>query len=230
MKKCINCQSDIENNAKVCGHCGANQPTSTNQSQKLFIIGAIIIIIILIISVCILANHSTTSQNAYKNTTEEKTTRDEEETNTLEKDEHENNQSTNNNTNTTNDNNSTNTTGNYNPDGKQAIKVYEFYGSTCSFCMSLNAWFQTIEDEYGMYFDLVKYEVWYVEENEVLMNDVAAYLNTTVQGVPFVVIGDKYVFGFNELTTPDIITKYIMDEYNKEETERIDVVASARSD
>ena len=94
--------------------------------------------------------------------------------------------------------------------------------------MALNSWFDSIEDEYGMYYELVKLEVWYSQENYNLMTDVADYLNIDVSGVPFVVIGDKYTLGFSETTTPNIIINYIMDEYNKSESERIDVIEKVK--
>lgn len=107
---------------------------------------------------------------------------------------------------------------------KTPVKVYEFYGSTCSYCAALNEWFDSIEEEYGEYFDLVKYEVWENQENAELMDTVAAKLNTEVTGVPFLVIGGNYLSGFDASTDADMIISYIMEEYEKTEAERIDIV------
>lgn len=107
---------------------------------------------------------------------------------------------------------------------KTPVKVYEFYGATCSYCAALNEWFDSIEEEYGKYFDLVKYEVWNDQANSELMNTVAAKLNTEVTGVPFLVIGGNYLSGFDPSTDAEVVLGYIMEEYEKAEADRIDVV------
>ena len=107
---------------------------------------------------------------------------------------------------------------------KTPVKVYEFYGSTCGHCAALNEWFDSIDDEYGQYFDLIKYEVWESQENAELMNTVAAKLNTEVTGVPFLVVGGKYLSGFDASTDADVVLGYIMEEYEKAEADRIDIV------
>ena len=45
------------------------------------------------------------------------------------------------------------------------VLIYEFYGHGCPHCTNSFVWFDYIEEEYGKYFDLVKYEVWYNEDN-----------------------------------------------------------------
>lgn len=107
---------------------------------------------------------------------------------------------------------------------KSPVKVYEFYGSTCGYCASLNEWFDSIEEEYGDYFDLVKLEVWENTDNSSLMDSVANTLGITVTGIPFVVIGENYSTGFDSATTPDTILGYIMSEYEKDDSERVDIV------
>lgn len=107
---------------------------------------------------------------------------------------------------------------------KAPVRVYEFYGSTCGFCASLNSWFESIEGEYGDYFDLIKLEVWENSNNAALMETTISKLSANVSGVPFVVIGEHYTVGFDENTTPTEILGYIMEEYNKPVEERIDHV------
>ena len=58
---------------------------------------------------------------------------------------------------------------------KEPIKVYIFKGETCGYCARALAFFESIEEEYGKYFDLVQYEVWYDENNKALMDAVANY-------------------------------------------------------
>jgi len=107
---------------------------------------------------------------------------------------------------------------------KTPVKIYEFYGETCSYCAALNEWFDSIEEEYGNYYDLIKYEVWNNQENSRLMETVAAKLNTEVTGVPFLVIGSNYLSGFDTSTDADVVLGYIMEEYEKAEADRIDIV------
>ena len=107
---------------------------------------------------------------------------------------------------------------------KTPVKVYEFYGSTCGYCANLNSWFESIEEEYGDYFDLVKLEVWENANNSALMDSTASKLNAMVDGVPFVVIGEHYTVGFDANTTSTEIIGYIMEEYEKPMSERIDIV------
>ena len=56
------------------------------------------------------------------------------------------------------------------------------------------------------------------------MSTVAAKLNTEVTGVPFLVIGGNYMSGFDASTDAEVVLGYIMEEYEKAEADRIDVV------
>ena len=89
----------------------------------------------------------------------------------------------------------------------EEAKVYFFHGSTCQFCHKALAFFDSIEDEYGSKFELVKYEVWGNADNAALMKQVEAYLDIVAGGVPFFIIGDQ-VFdkGYNETLNDSIIS------------------------
>ena len=56
------------------------------------------------------------------------------------------------------------------------------------------------------------------------METTISKLGANVNGVPFVVIGDKYTVGFDSETTPTEVLSYIMTEYEKSAEERIDIV------
>lgn len=103
------------------------------------------------------------------------------------------------------------------------VKVYLFKGETCGFCALAEEYFNELEDSYGEYFKLKKYEVWYNENNAELMEDVADYLNTEVEGVPFIVIGDEYFNGFNDYIGRKMLDK-ILSEYEKDVDDRVDVI------
>ena len=106
--------------------------------------------------------------------------------------------------------------------GKTPVKVYFFHGDGCPHCAEAEEWF---EGEYGSYFDVVAYEVWNDAENSELMQDVATYLNETVTGVPFIIVGDKNFKGFNAEMSSQILDE-IIKEYELDSNSRTDVLAS----
>ena len=80
---------------------------------------------------------------------------------------------------------------------KEPVNVYLFYGDGCPHCEAAMEWFDSIEEEYGDYFDLQTYEVWYSEENSLLMEEVGAFLGDEASGVPYIIVGDySYPDGF----------------------------------
>lgn len=103
------------------------------------------------------------------------------------------------------------------------VNVYLFYGDGCGFCEKAKTWFASIEEEYGHMFELVKYEVWNNAENSQLMNDVAEVRKETVNGVPYIIIGNQSFDGFSEDYTDSILSK-IKSEYEAEPSERYDVL------
>lgn len=76
---------------------------------------------------------------------------------------------------------------------KEPVKVYFFHGDGCPHCEEASKWFDSIEDEYGDYFDLVSYEVWYNEENQLLMQEVSDFKGDNASGVPYILVG-KYSY------------------------------------
>ena len=84
---------------------------------------------------------------------------------------------------------------------KEPVKIYVFRGETCSFCKAALEWFDSIKEEYGDYFELVTYEVWYDSDNNELMQEVASQMGDTANGVPYIVLG-KYTYpnGFSATT------------------------------
>ena len=77
------------------------------------------------------------------------------------------------------------------------VNVYLFRGEGCGFCASALSFFDSIEEEYGKYYNLITYEVFKDVENAEFLNQVAEYLDTTISGVPFIIIGDKTYPGFH---------------------------------
>lgn len=100
---------------------------------------------------------------------------------------------------------------------KEKINVYLFWGDGCPHCEHAKEFFSSIEEEYGKYYNLVEYEVWYDEDNNNLMSKVNNELEANATGVPFIVIGDEYFRGYssgmNEEIKKTIISQYEDDKY-----------------
>lgn len=93
---------------------------------------------------------------------------------------------------------------NYKETDDQAI-IYLFRGKGCTYCKKFLTYLNSIVDEYGKYFKVVSYEVWYDNNNATLMEKVGTYLNKKAEGVPFIVIGDKVFGGYSESYNDQII-------------------------
>lgn len=97
--------------------------------------------------------------------------------------------------------------------GKEPVKVYMFRGETCAYCEAALEWLDSIEEEYGDYFDLVDYEVWYSTENQELMEEVAEIMGDTASGVPYIIVGEySYPNGFASDSVSDSNTDQTMGE------------------
>jgi thiol-disulfide isomerase/thioredoxin len=80
---------------------------------------------------------------------------------------------------------------------KEPAKVYLFYGEGCKYCAGAMTYLESLEEEYGDMFDVIKYEVWNNTENQALLEDVAAVFDDEIGGVPYIVIGEKTFAGYD---------------------------------
>lgn len=110
-------------------------------------------------------------------------------------------------------------------EGEEAkeVKVYFFRGEGCSHCAEAEAWFQSIEEEYGSYFEVVDYETWYNQENSELMQKVAKARGEEAKGVPYIIIGNQSWNGFTESYAPEMISR-IQSEFEKDVDDRYDII------
>ena len=106
---------------------------------------------------------------------------------------------------------------------REPMHVIVFHGETCPHCQEAFEWFDSIDDEYGKYFDLEKYEVWNDQSNASLMEKVANYFGEEAEGVPYIIVGTKTFSGFADSYKQQIIDA-IMEEYNKNDEERTNAV------
>ncbi len=98
-------------------------------------------------------------------------------------------------------------------DGK--VNIYFFYGDGCPHCEKEHQAFAEIKDEYGKYYNLYEFEIWYNKTNNSLAHIFAENMNVELKGVPFTVIGEKNIRGFGE-GTKQLLIEYIKEEKDKD--------------
>ena len=103
------------------------------------------------------------------------------------------------------------------------VKVYFFRGEGCSHCAEAEAWFESIEAEYGSYFEVIDYETWYNQENAELMQQVAEARNEDASGVPYIIIGKQSWNGFTESYGEEMISR-IKSEFETNVEDRYDIM------
>lgn len=81
------------------------------------------------------------------------------------------------------------------------VDAYLFYGKGCPHCAKEIQFFNIIKDKYPD-LNVIGYEVYYNQENSLLMQKVANHLGAQGGGVPFLIIGDEYFVGFGEEISP----------------------------
>ena len=115
---------------------------------------------------------------------------------------------------------------NINAAKKDPITVHMFRGEGCGYCKAALEFFDSIESEYGDYFDLETHEVWYDEDNASWMQDVADYFGEDVGGVPYIIIGEKTFQGYAESYDEEIIEQ-IKSQYDSGKF--VDIVNQVKS-
>ena len=108
-------------------------------------------------------------------------------------------------------------------EGSNEVNVYFFRGEGCSHCAEAEAWFESIEEEYGSKFKIVDYETWYNSENAELMQKVAKARGETAEGVPYIIVGNKSWNGFAEDYADEILAQ-IESEFETNVDERYDIM------
>lgn len=86
------------------------------------------------------------------------------------------------------------------------VNLYLFYGNGCPHCAKEEEYLKELEKEYP-FINIIKYETWYNEENAKLLNRVKSNLSVNNGYVPFTVIGNLGLTGFNDNTKMQIESK-----------------------
>ena len=116
------------------------------------------------------------------------------------------------------------------------VTIYLFRGRECGYCRKFLTFLNNIIGDYGQYFKVRSYEVWYNEDNEKLLKGISNYLNHPAEGVPYIIIGEKVYNGYSEewdneikglivsLYKTDVKDRYdVMKKYQPEETPKEEV-------
>lgn len=88
------------------------------------------------------------------------------------------------------------------------LDVYLFYGDGCPHCKKEEKYLKMYEEKYAG-LNMHRFEVYFSEENMKLFGRVAESLGADVSGIPFLIIGDEYIVGFDETVTPGRIESRI---------------------
>ena len=103
----------------------------------------------------------------------------------------------------------------------KTVDIYFFYGDGCPHCAAEERFFESSlknNDDVVIH----KYQVWNDADNSKLLQDVADLLDVPAYGVPYTVIGDDVISGYqDDTTTGEEIRSYINIYKNKEYTDRV---------
>lgn len=95
------------------------------------------------------------------------------------------------------------------------VNIYMFWGDGCPHCEDFFNYIAMITPEYGNYFNLYGFEVWYNAENRVIMDKFKKELlgETGVYEVPYIIIGDEVIEGF-AMSMGEEVLNLILDKYD----------------
>lgn len=102
------------------------------------------------------------------------------------------------------------------------VTIYLFRGKGCGYCRSFLTFLSNINEEYGKYFELESYEVWYDADNNALMKTISGFLGEEARGVPYIIIGDKVFAGYSS-SDDNELKSTIKELYNTKKKDRYDV-------
>ena len=95
---------------------------------------------------------------------------------------------------------------------EKELNIYLFYGDGCPHCRDEEKWFETYLKK-NEFIKMHRYEIWYSKDNQEKYSKVHEILNDTSSGIPYLIIGETVITGFDEEITPERIKNAI--EYYK---------------
>ena len=85
-----------------------------------------------------------------------------------------------------------------NVSAKETVKLYFFHGDGCPHCHEESLFLKDIQKKYHNDLKIVKYEVWYNENNQKLLEKVKNKMDINNNGVPVTIIGSTFFIGYSE--------------------------------
>lgn len=82
--------------------------------------------------------------------------------------------------------------------------IYLFWGNGCGHCEHLFEYFTSLNQDLSDQIQLYSFEVWYDEDNNALMHQMASHLGDEVKGVPYMIIGDESFIGYDTSIDEDL--------------------------
>ncbi len=92
--------------------------------------------------------------------------------------------------------------------GNLPVNAYFFYGIGCPHCAAEKEYLEILKEEYPD-LEIHEYEIYHNMDNAGLLKQVAGKLGARVDGVPFLVIGDKHFTGYAGDTTAQMIGQQV---------------------
>ena len=102
-----------------------------------------------------------------------------------------------------------------NVNAEEKINLYLFHGDGCPHCAEEKEYLEDLKKEYKE-LNIIQYEVWYNEENNSFLKQIANETNKSLTGVPVTIIGQTIITGFKESTEQQIkraIDYYLENDY-----------------
>lgn len=96
----------------------------------------------------------------------------------------------------------------------EKVNIYFFWGDGCPHCEEEKKFFEEIKSEYGEYFNLYMFEVWYDEDNKKLLTEMAGAMGDEIKGVPYTIIGKDSFSGFATSSKADFIESILNNHKN----------------
>jgi len=84
---------------------------------------------------------------------------------------------------------------------RDGLDAYLFYGDGCPHCKKQEKYLKMYEEKY-VDLNIHRYEVYFNDDNMKLFGRMAESMGADVSGIPFLIIGDEYIVGFDETLTP----------------------------
>lgn len=86
------------------------------------------------------------------------------------------------------------------------LVINVFYGDNNSYCNELFNYLENLDTSLKNKIQIDKYEVWQSDSNEELMKNVSIYFGEETDAVPYIVINDKIINGFNEEIESELLS------------------------